>query len=100
MASGELEKIVVVAGTLSVELLNLNEYESSDKGWVNGPEAPFDRGGSTMNELENSVVLVAGYNLHQLSSPTGPWIVLNQTLKAERWGHVSFFVPDELVNCH
>ena len=100
--SGELEKIVVVTaglGTSSVELLNLNEYESFDKGWVNGPEAPFDRGGSTMNELENSVVLVGGHNLYQLSSPSGPWVEMNQTLKDERWGHVSFLVPDELVNC-
>jgi len=30
----------------------------------------------------------------------GPWVKKEQTLKDGRYGHVSFLVPDELVNCH
>jgi hypothetical protein len=30
----------------------------------------------------------------------GPWVKMKQTLKEARYEHVSFLVPDELVNCH
>jgi hypothetical protein len=30
----------------------------------------------------------------------GPWVKMEQTLKEGRSIHVSFLVPDELVNCH
>jgi hypothetical protein len=30
----------------------------------------------------------------------GPWVKMKQTLKESRGYHVSFLVPDELVNCH
>ncbi len=60
-----------------------------------------------MIEYNNSVVIIGGgsgedgrSHLFQLSSPYGPWIKKNQTLKFEKSRPLSFLVPDELVNCH
>jgi len=107
------EKVIVVAGgynsaqyVSSTELLFLNEYETSQQGWVMGPNLPSAAEFPTMTEYNNSVILVGGaygvdgQHLHQLSSPTGPWVEMKQTLKEKRSRHVSFLVPDEIVNCH
>ena len=65
-----------------------------------------------MIEYKNSVILIGGhgdddvedlldgYHLYQLSSPNGTWTEMKQTLKNERDNHVSFLVPDEIVNCN
>jgi hypothetical protein len=87
----------------TVELLFLNEFEESSAGWVMGPSLPTVIWSSTMNEFQNGVILIGGddqYDLYQLTSPTGTWTKMKQTLKEARYGHVSFLVPDELVNCH
>jgi len=64
---------------------------------------------ATMIEYNNSVILVGvdgpsegvdSNHLYQLSSPTGQWVEMKQTLKQERSRHVSFLVPDNIVNCH
>ena len=109
------EKIIVAAGGFydnshleSVELLYLNSDDSVRGEWVKGPELPKPVTGSTMIEYNNSVILIGGGSfadddfrqMYQLSSPNGPWIKTRQTLKKERAAHVSFLVPDELVNCH
>jgi len=107
------EKVVVVAGgndgsqfLSSIELLFLNEYESSQQGWVMGSNLPNNAYFSTMTEYKNSFILVGGYSgvdgqhLYQLSSPTGLWLEMKQTLREKRSMHVSFLVPDEIVNCH
>ena len=79
----------------SVELLLMNEFETSEQGWVMGPNLPGKIGYSTMTEYQNSVILVGGEGVHgqhlyQLSSPTGSWLKMKQTLKESRAQHVSF----------
>jgi 16S rRNA U516 pseudouridylate synthase RsuA-like enzyme len=81
----------------------LNELEASGARWVMGPSLPKAIFASTMNEFQNGVILIGGENqveLYQLTSPNGTWTKMKQTLKEGRYGHVSFLVPDELVNCH
>ena len=59
-----------------------------------------------MIEFQNSVILVGGdggvdgQHLFQLSSTSGPWVQMKQTLKEPRSKHVSFLIPDALANCH
>ncbi len=59
-----------------------------------------------MIQYNNSVILVGGsseadgHHLYQLSSPNGRWIKMKQTLKQNRATHISFLVPDDIVNCH
>ena len=112
----QMEKVVVVAGGLthhyykdkqfmsSVELLYLNDDNSVKGDWMMGPELPNSTYGSNMIEYNNSVIMFGGEHtkrkLYKLSSPKGPWIEMKQKLKEERSHHVSFLVPDELVNCH
>ena len=64
---------------------------------------------ATMIAYNNSVILVGvdgpsegvdANHLFQLTSPSGPWVEMRQTLKHERSRHVSFLVPDKIVNCH
>ena len=111
--SGKLIKIVVAAGgknqgsdLSSVELLYLNDDDTNNGGWVMGPELPQTIYSSTMVEYNNSVILIGGrydgsYNRHlyKLSSPNGTWSEMKQVLKTPRAFHVSFLVPDEIVNC-
>jgi hypothetical protein len=81
----------------------LNEFEASGAGWIMGPSLPKAIRYSTMNAFQNGVILIGGENqveLYQLTSPIGTWTKMKQTLKEERYGHVSFLIPDELVNCH
>jgi hypothetical protein len=81
----------------------LNEIEASGAGWVMGPSLPKAIWASTMNEFKNGVILMGGYDqfyLYQLTSPNGTWTKMKQTLRGIRGRHVSFLVPDELVNCH
>jgi len=101
----QFEAIAVAAGGPSdtVELLFLGR---GDSPWVMGPSLPHAAGLSTMIEFQNSVILVGGgggvdgQHLYQLSSPNGTWVEMKQTLKEPREGHMSFLVPDEIVNCH
>jgi hypothetical protein len=109
--TGSMEQVVVVAGGYSafssyldsVELLFLDNL---DAGWVEGPILPGSALQATMVEFQGGVILIGGYgdvdslHLYQLSSPTGKWTEMKQTLKEARSYHVSFLVPDELVNCH
>jgi hypothetical protein len=111
--TGELEKMIVVAGGVdnngtflsSVELLNLGQSDWSASGWRTGPELIFESYKSTMVEFQGSVIIVGndnqskGLHLYQLSSPNEPWAMMKQTLKTEQFGLVSFLVPDEIVNC-
>ncbi len=105
------EKVVVVATggghkgyfLESVELLYLNADDSAMGEWIMGPEFPKPNFDTTMIEFKNSVILIAGDDdskLFQLSSPNGPWIEMRQKLKKRRTDHVSFLIPDELLNCH
>ena len=110
-ATQQLQKIVVVAAgkdnnatpLKSVELLYLDKYES---GWMAGPSLPETAIASSMVEFQNSVILVGGdgsvdgQHLYQLSSTSGPWVKMKQTLKEPRAKHVSFLIPDRLANCH
>ena len=109
--SNQLEKIVVAGGghsnseryLSSVELLHLNDDDTVKGEWLMGSELPKKAKDSSMIEYNNSVILVGGsdgHHLYQLSSPNGPWIKMKQTLKQKGGFHVSFLVPDELVNCH
>ncbi len=116
----KMEKIVVVAGgyTLSsydsyissVELLYLASEENTKGTWKLGPALPNPGWGLTMVEYGSSVIAIGGggwgfdsmdgFQLFQLSSPAGPWVVMRQSLRVGRHLHVSFLVPDHLVNCH
>ncbi len=81
----------------------MTEFEENSAGWVMGPSLPKAIWASTMNEFQNGVILIGGdkqVDLYQLTSPNGTWTKMKQTLKVARYGHVSFLVPDELVNCH
>ena len=112
--TGQVDRVVVVAGgnslslsLSSVELLYLNECETSDSGWVTGPSLPSKTSYAEMVSFRNTLVMIGGSDdreesnrFYQLSSPEGPWVSMNQTMKEERALHVAFFVPDELVNCH
>ena len=59
-----------------------------------------------MVEYQNSVILVGGeggvkgQEMYQLSSPDGPWVEMQQTLKEGRTKHVAFLIPDQIVDCH
>ena len=59
-----------------------------------------------MVEYQDGVILIGGSgeadgrHMYQLSSPNGTWAKMKQTLKERRNYHVSFLIPDELVNCH
>ena len=109
------EKVVVVVGgkdntstaLSSVELLFVNDYETSKQGWTVGPNLPKTIYAATMTEFQDGVILVGGtgpdfdgHHLFQLSSPTGPWTEMIQTLKEGRQHAVSFLIPDAIVNCH
>ena len=110
----QIENVVVVAGggdnssvpLTSVELLHLENFQDLDLYWEEGPSLPKTVLGATMVEFENSVILIGGegevdgFHLYQLNSPGGPWLEMKQTLKEARSRHVSFLVPDDLVNCH
>jgi hypothetical protein len=109
--TNQAEKIVVAAGggyLSSVELLYLEKWETNNEGWLIGPSLQNTAGWTAMVEFEGTVILVGGSDvskedysqLLQLSSPEGPWIELEQTLKNARSYHTAFLVPDELVNCH
>ena len=108
--TGSQEKVVVVAGgvgdpgfVLSTELLFLDQFNS---GWVAGPSLPKEVSDATMVDFQDGVIHIGGsgnvdgFHLYQLSSPNGSWTLMDQTLKESRVLHVSFLVPDELVNCH
>ena len=110
-SSGELERIVVVAGGLNnagplskVELLLLTPAGFS-AGWQPGPELPKKIFSAAMVQFRESVVLVGGEgetfgrDLYQLTSPGGSWTRLNQTLSAPRSRHVAIMIPDELTSC-
>ncbi len=105
--TNQIEKVVVAAGgdyLDSVELLFIERGRIN--AWVMGPSLSTTSMMSTMVEYQNSVVLIGGFggadgrHLYQLSSPNGTWVEMKQTLKEKRFQHVSFLVPDELVNCH
>jgi hypothetical protein len=109
--TNQMEKVVVAAGGFNtfslaeVELLFLDGNKNTSS-WISGPYLPRAAWLSTMIEFQNSVILIGGElgvdgrHLYQLTSPSGTWVEMKQTLKEPRAGHVSFLVPDELVNCH
>ena len=68
--------------------------------WISGPSLPNSAMVSTMIEYQNSVIVIDGAHLYQLSSSSGPWVEMKQTLKEKRALHVSFLIPDYLTNCH
>jgi hypothetical protein len=112
--SGQMEKVVVVAGGFnyvdgqlsSVELLRLNEDNSAKGEWVQGPKLPKAVFEATMIEFNNSLVMIGGtgnvdgHHMYQLTSLDDDWKEMKQTLKKLISNHVAFLVPDELVNCH
>jgi len=71
--------------------------------WVMGPPMPVSAPYSTMVEYNNTVILIGGVegrHLYQLSSPNGHWTEMIQTLKYNTTKHVSFLVPDKILNCN
>ncbi len=112
--TNNMEKIVVAAGGYgkeqslsSVELLSLNDDGESNGEWFFGPALPDKNAGATMVEYKNTVILIGGGNeyypaydsLYQLSSPKSSWVQMEQNLREKRRGHISFLVPDDIVNC-
>ena len=111
--ANQIQRVIVVAGGLdrannrqtSVELLFLREFEVNNIGWRVGPPLPLKILASKMVELQYSLVLVGGFGqvdgrkLIKLTSPIGPWTMMNQTLKEPRDFHVAFLIPDALTNC-
>ena len=105
--TNKVEKVVVAAGGYDTETVELLFLEGSkNNGWVMGPSLPETAYLSTMIGFQNSVVLIGGgegldgHHLYQLSSPSEPWIEMEQTLKKSMSGHVAFLIPDDLVTCH
>ena len=104
--SGKQEKVVVVSGgdkSNDTFLLFMQDYDTKQSGWTIGPPVPVPSFVGTMTELHNSVILIGGGqdgHLYRLDSPFGTWVKMNQTLKVPRFGHDSFLIPDELVNCY
>ena len=107
--TGVEEQIVVAAAgdnQPNSELLFLKDYHTSGSGWVQGPDLPSEAFLASMIEFEESVILVGGtegvdgFHLFKLDSPSGPWVVMEQTLKEKHNRGVAFLVPDEQVNCH
>ncbi len=113
-SSNQLEKVVFAVGgqksdffyLSTVEMLYLNDQNSDNLEWVLGPQLPKTASYGTVLEFKNSIILVGGQgeidgrHLYKLSSPNGTWTEMKQTLNEPRFYHASFFVPDELVNCH
>ena len=113
--TGTTEKVVVVSGgkdntstaLSSVELLFLNDYETSKQSWTLGPNLPYLSYAATMIEFQDGVILVGGTgesdvdgsHLYKLSSPNEPWTEMKQTLTEPRSSAVSFLIPDEIANC-
>ena len=110
-SSQKLERTVLVAGgyygaaLTSVELLHLTSLDAN-LTWVWGSDLPKGSQFSAMVEYQNSVILVGGeggidgQEMYQLSSPDGPWVEMQQTLKEGRTKHVAFLIPDQIVDCH
>ena len=111
--SNQTEHIIVAAGgyyidsIASTELLRLNdEGKIIGSGWTTGPVLPLSSYYSTIVEFNNTVILVGGdhgvdgRHMYQLSDPEGRWVEMKQILKQSRNRHLSFLVPDEIVNCH
>ena len=112
--TGETERILVVAGgskhqftaLSAVDLLYLDSYNAgTSTGWEFGPELPSRVLQAAMFEYEDGVILVggstglAGQSLYKLIPSTSDWEKLPQKLNFARRAHVSFLIPDELVNC-
>jgi hypothetical protein len=117
--SNRTQKVVVAAGGKGhggfhlspVELLYINEDDDYNKGgeWVAGPELPKAAYDARMisviliggrGDPVNGIEVVDGFQLYQLFSANVSWIEMRQRLKTNRFQHVAFSVPDELVNCH
>ena len=110
--SSIIKQVIVVvdggsstAATLSsVELLFLKDYEENNDGWVMGPKLPKSQFGTTVNAFQNTIIWTGGvggpHPLYQLISPHGPWTEMSKTLRQQRSFHVSFLVPDDIVNCN
>ena len=109
-ATGATEQVVVVVGgayisTLSSELL----YQSNLSKWVVGPTAPAQMILPSLTSYNNGLILAGGRNdvasissytsLYKLTSPTGTWTVMSQTLKTSRFGQVAMLIPDNLATC-
>ena len=119
--SKKLENVVVAAGGMelekrpfvrksfavsSVEILYLNDDNTNNGEWKVGPELPKPAAYATLNEYNSSLFLIGGFDdiavgnhMYRLSSPDGPWVHMNQTLKNGIALHASFLVPDEIVTC-
>jgi hypothetical protein len=111
--TNQTERIVVAAGGYyidpmnSTELLRLNhEGKVVGSGWTSGPALPKTSYYSTIVEFNNTLILVGGdhgvdgLHMYQLSDREGHWVEMKQILKQGRNRHLSFLVPDEVVNCH
>jgi hypothetical protein len=106
------EMSIIVAGgevyssyLSSVEILHEGSYE-----WQTGPELPFGIGESQMVEDQNGgVVLIGGISssgevlntLYQLphGGQDAMWTKMEQKMKAGRYQHVAFLIPDNTVDC-
>ena len=108
--TGVSEQVVVVVGgaylsTQSIELL----YKKDLSKWVVGPNAPAQMILPSLTSYNNALYLAGGRNdgatissystVYKLTSPTGVWTKLNQTLKTSRFGQVAMLIPDNLAAC-
>ena len=102
----QVEPVVVTAGGYwqhSTELLHL----SGDHEWVYGARLPEISFLSDMIEYNEMVIAVGGgtytegtNKLYKLTTPDGDWLEMKQSLNQKRMNHITFLVPDDLVNCH
>ena len=90
-----------------VELLKIDDIDKIKGECSVGPEIPKELSGATLNAYNNSLILVGGFDgkhnqdqMYQLSYPYGPWVLFRQTLKMAKASHVSFLVPEDIVDCH
>lgn len=115
-ANNLTKKYVIVAGgnqqngyvTNSVELLNFDDYVSSNIGWQTGPNLPRALSHGQIAEYHRSVVHLGGWEqgrwgdgtyIYKLTSPAGPWVLMRQSLKVLRDHFVTFLIPDDSTYC-
>ena len=91
--------------TQSIELL----YQKDLSKWVVGPNAPAQMILPSLTSYNNALYLAGGRNdvavissystVYKLTSPTGAWTTMTQTLKTSRFGQVAMLIPDNLATC-
>ena len=101
---------IIAAGGYNGTLMSSVEILDDVNGnWRYGPPLPVPLyGGTLVEDPAGGVIFIGGQNdagthdtLYRLShaGPNSSWMKLPQKLQSPRGLHVSFLVPDEIVNC-